>query len=108
MRRRLTKEEILRMEKEIAEREERRSLMLEVSLSGNIPAIVHLLENKCDIELNCRRGNTPMHFAAIGGHLVAMKFLFENNARIDPRNYDGNTPMHVAASYGHKRTHRLR
>lgn len=73
--------------------------------AGDVDKIKTLLAKNPDL-VNARddkRGNTPLHCAAIWGKTGALKVLLANKADVNAKDNEyGNTPLHWAASIGSK------
>nr|CAH7721312.1 unnamed protein product [Callosobruchus chinensis] len=53
------------------------------------------------VDLQDKKGMTPLHFAAKNGSLYMVKSLIKKKAVIEVPNKDVMTPLHFAAIYGH-------
>ena len=76
-----------------------------VSYNGDIDLIRQRIASADADELNAvskRKGNTPLHIAAIEGWAEIIALLLHAGATIEPKNTDGNTPLQVAMLNKHK------
>ena len=76
-----------------------------VSYNGDIDLIRQRIASADADELNAvskRKGNTPLHIAAIEGRAEIIALLLHAGATIEPKNTDGNTPLQVAMLNKHK------
>ena len=77
---------------------------------GNVEEARELLSNGM-VDVNyqdsyyrkpCKRGRTPLHFAAIHGKKELVQLLIINGANVKIADDSGKTPLHKAASHGKK------
>ena len=76
-----------------------------VSSDGDIDLIRLRIASAGADELNAvskKKGNTPLHLAAIKGRTDIIALLLDAGATIEPKNTDGNTPLLVAMLNEHK------
>ena len=76
-----------------------------VSSDGDIDLIRLRIASAGADELNAvskKKGNTPLHLAAIMGRTEIIALLLHAGATIEPKNTDGNTPLQVAELNKHK------
>ncbi|MEZ5480559.1 MAG: ankyrin repeat domain-containing protein [Thiolinea sp.] len=71
------------------------------ALTGNVGAIVQLVEQGANPNIATRYGETAMHAAAARGHLNIVNFLLKKGVSIHSRTANGWTPLHHAARFGH-------
>ncbi len=71
------------------------------ALTGNVGAIVDLVEQGANPFIATRYGETAMHAAAARGHLNIVHFLLKKGVSIHARTSNGWTPLHHAARFGH-------
>ena len=68
---------------------------------GNMCVAAELvMDCGADINLQTKKGNTPLHFAAEGGRLRMCKLLLDRGAKFNFQNGKMETPLHLAAKYG--------
>jgi len=67
----------------------------------NIQRVTKLLERHENINVQDKRGNTPLSAAARTGSLALVKLLLANGAQIDLCNNDALCPLHSAVMGGH-------
>ena len=60
-----------------------------------------LLEHKADVNVNDKKGITPLHAAATG-YKDIVELLLERKADIDAKDNKGNTPLKLAEDNNHK------
>ncbi|MGB0846641.1 MAG: ankyrin repeat domain-containing protein [Thiolinea sp.] len=71
------------------------------ALTGNVGAIVELVEQGANPNIATRYGETAMHAAAARGHLNIVHYLLKKGVSIHSRTTNGWTPLHHAARFGH-------
>jgi len=69
-------------------------------LTGNIGAIIRLVEQGANPRIATRHGETAMHAAAARGHLNIVNYLSKNGVSIHSTTSNGWTPLHHAARFG--------
>jgi len=63
---------------------------------GNIEAVKEHLADGADLDAQDRRGDTPLHHAAIYGYKEIAKLLIAEGADVNAKNNDDETPLGVA------------
>ena len=71
------------------------------ALTGNIKAIIDLVEKGANPFISTRHGETAMHAAAARGHLNIVSYLIKQGVSVHARTRTGWTPLHHAARFGH-------
>ena len=74
-----------------------------------------LIDQGADVDKQTKRGNTPLHLAAltngyhalINGHLDVARLLIDKGADVDKQTKSGKTPLYHASSKGHQDVARL-
>ena len=51
--------------------------------------------------LKGKKGQTPLHVAALNGHTAICQLFLDNNQNKNPKDFSGWTPLRYAASKGH-------
>lgn len=59
--------------------------------------ITILLDKGADVESNDKKGNTPLHYAAIEGNVRILRLLLDRGANLGATCRDGKTALHNAA-----------
>lgn len=72
----------------------------DASRSGNLTAIIELLEQGVDVNARNARGSTALHFAALAGHAEIARVLIDTGASLDSKDEVGMAPLHLAARAG--------
>jgi len=79
------------------------SIVCKASEFFHLPLLVFMLENGANINANCKKNWTPLHYAANNGHISVVEYLVNQQADINPKSginfYE--TPFHFAAENGH-------
>jgi ankyrin repeat protein len=66
----------------------------EAAATGNIAAVVTLLETETNLEVRNELGLTPLQVAVTKGHLAIAALLVDRGANLNVRDPDGNTLLH--------------
>ena len=67
-----------------------------------------LLQGCADPSIKCKKGSTPLHFAARRGNDEIVKVLLEQpKVKVDAKDSSGKTALHLACSEGHCRVCQL-
>ena len=61
-----------------------------------------LLVHKANVDSKEKRGNSPLHVAALTGHKDVAEVLLANGADVNARTGANTTPLHIAADFGHR------
>lgn len=77
-----------------------RSALHNAAAAGQDEVIVHLLQQKADVNLPDQGLSTPIHWACRYGHQTAVQLLLQAGANVDGSNMLGDTPLHEAAGLG--------
>ena len=76
------------------------SIALHFASSDLVEYLVH--EQRCDVNHQNKRGNTPLHVACLKGDLDKLRALTSiEGCIIQLQNEEGNTPLHLACQEGH-------
>jgi ankyrin repeat protein len=71
---------------------------------GNIVAVKQHLAAGTNVNLENKRGNTPLHDAAGGGHKEIVELLIAKGADVNAKSADGTTPLDYAWHFNHPET----
>lgn len=71
------------------------------ALTGNVRAIIDLVDKGANPFISTRYGETAMHAAASRGHLNIVHYLIKKGVSVHARTSKGWTPLHHAARFGH-------
>lgn len=87
---------------------EERMLIHDAALERDGRILRRLLGDvRIDISATTARGDTALHYGAMGGHANNVRMLIDAGAKIEARDDEGNTPLHLAALWGKKGVVRL-
>lgn len=70
------------------------------SFIGNEKIVELLLQNKANVNMANKYGNSALHFAALSGHDKIVNLLIRNGANVNAANKFGETVLHYAANGG--------
>lgn len=59
--------------------------------------IMHLLDSGANVESNDKKGNTPLHYAALEGNVRILQLLLDRGANLETKCGDGKPALHNAA-----------
>ena len=71
------------------------------SLTGNLPIVKYLIEQKTDVNITNRFGTTPLQIASRTGHMEIVRFLLQSGATINQQNNNQSTSLNLASENGH-------
>ena len=81
------------------------ALIHSASFHGHTSIVKYLIEElECDPMSRDRKGNTPLHFAAVSGHNDVLIYFHEQGCEMMCRNTLQETPVHLAVNSGHLET----
>ncbi|KAI1735544.1 ankyrin repeat-containing domain protein [Xylaria scruposa] len=78
-----------------------RTALLAASSTGNLAAVLDLLEKGANANIASNRGVTPLLASAYEGHFQIVKMLLQNGADPMLATEEGFTPLHEASMNGH-------
>ncbi|RLA71506.1 MAG: hypothetical protein DRG30_08490, partial [Epsilonproteobacteria bacterium] len=71
--------------------------------NGSVDVVQFLLDQNLDINIETKKGQTPLWVSAEFDNLPIAKYLIEYGANINVQDAEGNSPLHRAAKRGHKK-----
>lgn len=72
------------------------------NLLGKVNVTRKLVENRANINILTKRGQSALHYAAEKGDELNVAFLIENGANLNIMDKFGKTPLHYAAQNGNE------
>ncbi|XP_042873335.1 ankyrin-1-like [Penaeus japonicus] len=80
------------------------SEILKASREGNVEKVRRLIQRNTDLKVTDKKGQRPLHLAALGGHDAVVKELLSGGADVAAKGPEGLSTIHYAAKGGHVST----
>jgi len=74
--------------------------LIQAAMSDHLRVAQYLLDNKANVNVKPRNGETPLTMAAMAGHKAMVELLLSHGADVNTKGWGGNTALHQAAARG--------